>query len=163
MVASWAGSTASTGVEFCLLVGGACLGNFGPVARTLDLFEGEHVFKGGTLGLDFHHLVVELFTADKAVFRLTVVEDVLVILLRHGGVDRNVNRTRLHDGVVHDVPLAAVVVADERHFFLRLEPHGNEATRHRIHFFHKLGGGIRHAVAVLGMVIITSKGLVANW
>ena len=118
----------ATGFELRLLGVRAGLGDFGPVACPLHILKREHFFQGGAFGLDRHDLVVKLLAADKAVLRFAVVEDVLVILFRHRGVDRNVDGARLHDGVVHDVPLAAVVVADQGHFFLGLKPHGNEAA-----------------------------------
>ena len=86
------------------------------MACAFHVFKGEHVHKGGALGLDRHDLVVQFFVADEAVLRFAVVEDVLVVLFRHCGIDRNVDGARLHDGVVHDVPLASVVVADEATF-----------------------------------------------
>ena len=120
------------------------------MARTLHVFEGEHLLEGGALRLDGHDLAVQFFVADKAVLRLAVVEDVLVVLLRHRGINGDVDGAGLHDGMVHDVPFAPVVVADQGHLFLGLKAHGNEPARHRVHFIHKLGSGVGHAVAVVG-------------
>ena len=116
----------------------------------LHFFKREHLFQRGAFGLDGHDLLEQLLVADEAVLRLAVVEDVLVILFRHRRVDGDVDGTHLHDGVVHDVPLAPVVVADQCHLLFGLQPHGNQSARHVVHFVDKLRGRIGYAVAVIG-------------
>ena len=140
----------ASGIELGLLGVGTGLGHFRPMAGDLHVFKREHLLQGGAFCLDRHDLVVEFLVADKAVLGLAVGEDVLVILLRHGGVNRHVDAAGLHDAMVHDVPLATVVVADEGHLVLGLHAQSDEPSRHGVHLLHKLGGGIRDAVAGIG-------------
>ena len=79
-----------------------------------------------------------------------MVEDVDVILRGHRRVQGHVDASGLQDAVVHEVPLAAVVVGDQRDALARLEAQGDEATAHRVHLVDELLGGIGDAVALVG-------------
>ena len=119
-------------------------GGAGHVLKRVDLLE------AGDLVLDGGDLVEELLIGDEAELAFAVVQDVDVILRGHRRVQGHVNATGLQDAVVHKVPLAAVVVGDQRDALAWLEAEGDEATAHRVHLVDELLGGIRDAVALIG-------------
>ena len=137
-------------VQLRLLRVRTCLGHLRPVPCAFHLLKGEDFFQVGTLVFDRHDFGMQFCIADKAILGATVGENVLVILFRHGGVDGHIDATCLHDAVVHDVPLATVVVADQGHFFFGLHAHGNQPPRDGVHLLHKLCGGEGDTVPVVG-------------
>ncbi len=98
----------------------------------------KNILQRGNLILDGHDLIVQLLVADGAVLAFAVVQDVFVIRFCHGGVQRNVDSTDRHDGVIHDVPFAAIVVGNQGDFRSFFYPHGNQPACRLVHCMDEL-------------------------
>ena len=97
-------------LQFALLLIASCLGDFRPVCAIGFSLKNKDALQRGDLVFDRHDFVVQFLVADRAVFALAVGENVFIIRLSHGGVNRHVDPAGRHDSVVHDVPFTPIVV-----------------------------------------------------
>ncbi len=97
-------------LQFALLLVASRLGDFRPVRAIGFSLKNKDALQRGDFVFDGHDFVVQFLVADRAVFALTVGEDVFIIRLGHGGVNRHVDPAGRHDSVVHDVPFTPIVV-----------------------------------------------------
>ena len=65
--------------------------------------------------------------------------------------------------MVHDVPLAAVVVRHQGHFVSGVEAHGNKAAGCAVDGFDECSVEYETRLPLFGMVIMRSKERLANW